>query len=106
MLSCDVALGYTPDLTSNDGLGTLNQACGPYGLAHNTLYGCSPNTTTTPSTYDLSESYANDNSLFLTNFATAFTKMTCAGYGVPRNVDGATASGKLGTLTAIDLTTC
>ena len=32
--------------------------------------------------------------------------MVSVGYGVPANVDGATASGKLGTLTAINLATC
>ena len=65
-----------------------------------------PLNTTAVSTTDLCLQYSFDNNAFLSAFAVAYTKMTTVGYGVPAAVDGATSTGKLGTLTAIDLSTC
>ena len=111
MLGTDMVLGYPANTTAvinGFTVGTPNQHCGPAnGQAP---YGCNapgfPPTTTAPSTFTLATSYAANNALFLSNFATAYTKMMTVGYGVPTAVDGSTATGKLGTLTSIDFTTC
>jgi len=112
MLGTDMVLGFPADTTTVIGgftVGAAGQVCGPTQV--NGAAGCTfgrggTSSTTLPSTYALAASYATNNALFLTNFATSFAKMTSVGYGVPANVDGATASGKLGTLTAINLATC
>lgn len=89
------------DISIINDLGTPNQRCGP-GTT-----GCTqPTSTTVPSTSALVNSFANSNTAFLNAFASSYAKMTTVGYGVPANVDGATSTGKLGTITAIDLTTC
>ena len=84
---------------------------------NNQTYGCRtcttvPNTCsyplnpTPPSTFELMVRYARDNLFFLQEFPAAFNRMTTVGYALPPAVDGAQATGKLGTLTSIDLTTC
>ena len=94
------------DISIIDDLGTPNQRCGP-ASAPGGVFGCSqPTSTTVPSTNSLVNSFANSNTAFLNAFATAYVKMTTVGYGVPANIYGATSSGKLGTITAINLTTC
>ncbi|KAJ1410574.1 heme peroxidase, partial [Ochromonadaceae sp. CCMP2298] len=103
-LNVDMALGYPIDLALPNV--TRRQVCGPRTL-DNTSYGCrDPSAITPPSIWDQSLSYALNNSLFLSEFAPAFAKMTTVGYGLPADVEGATASGKLGTLTAVKLDTC
>ena len=59
-----------------------------------------------PSTFKLSRRFADDNNAFQLAFIDAYTKMSTVGYGIPRSENGATATGKLGTLTFIDLTKC
>lgn len=84
---------------------------------NNDTYGCNTCTTVPnkcsrpihpapPSTFELMVRYARDNAFFLQEFPAAFNRMTTVGYGLPAAIDGAQATGKLGTLTAIDLTTC
>eukprot|EP01038_Epipyxis_sp_PR26KG_P004948 gene4948-6921_t len=122
MLNTDMVLGYPANTSNVVGFtGPLTpvppQVNGEICRAFNSLtpagYGCNGNTlsatptvTKKPSTFYQVYGYILDQKLFFDDFAVAFPKMTCVGYGVPLNVDGATASGKLGTLTAIDLTTC
>jgi hypothetical protein len=65
-----------------------------------------PSSDDEPSTYQLCRTYALDNNAFQIAFVDAYQKMVTVGYGLPENRDGATASGKLGTLTAIDLSSC
>ena len=105
MLNADMALGFNISINYN-GLATHTQRCsstgGPGGG-----YGCSsPSTNAYPSTYSLVNTYANDNTAFLNGFASSYAKMSTVGYGLPANTDGSTSTGKLGTLTAIDVTTC
>lgn len=102
MLNIDTTLAY-PANTAN-GLGRTGQICGPRAV--NGSYGCTPADMDMPVTCDLVCQYANDNGLFLREFVTAWTKLTNVGYGIPENVDGATSTGRLGTLTAIDLSKC
>ena len=105
MLNADMALGFNISTALPTTQGP-NQVCGPRTLTGST-YGCrDPSATTPPSTWPLCLQYAASNSAFLQAFPVAFTKMTCVGYGVPVAVDGATATGKLGTLTHINLNTC
>ena len=111
MLGTDMVLGYpanTAAVVNGFTVGTPGQKCGPAN--GQVPYGCgvppAPPVTTPPSTFTLATSYAANNALFLSNFATAYTKMMTVGYGVPAAADGSTATGKLGTLTSIDFTTC
>ena len=60
---------------------------------------------TKPPTFALAARYAASNALFLTEFAKSFGKMTTVGYGTPATV-GATTTGKLGSVTGIDLSKC
>ena len=114
MLGTDMVLGYPANTAAVVGgsiVGTPGQHCGPTSANPPAAYGCnapsfSAPATTAPSTFALATSYAANNALFLTNFATSYTKMTTVGYGVPAKKDGSTATGKLGTLTSIDFTTC
>jgi len=80
------------------------QTCSQYSVSNG--YGCTPSSTIMPLTCWQTCSNANSNSYFLSMFESSFPKMTCAGYGVPACTTGATGSGKLGTLTYLDLTTC
>ena len=104
MLNTDMALAF-PITTALPLSFGQQQNCGPRTI--NGAYGCrTPTNLVAPSTSALCLQYAGNNALFLQAFAVAYTKMTCVGYGVPANVDGATATGKMGTLTAINLATC
>jgi len=99
MLNADMALAFDPS-TAN-GQGVVGQLCGPTAIA-GTAYGCDrPQDTTVPSTASQVQQYLLHNDLFLADFSESFTKMVTVGYGV----DG-TSTGKLGSLTSIDLTTC
>jgi len=105
MLNSDMAMAYTINKSGATGTGVLGEVCTDNN-------GCrtptTPNTGSAvrPSTNTLVHQFAADNTLFLNAFAAAYAKMCSVGYGLPANIDGATATGKLGTLTAIDLTTC
>ena len=104
MVNADLALAFP--ISTEIPPRARRQVCGPRTLTGST-YGCrDPSATTPPSTWPLCLQYAASNSAFLQAFPVAFTKMTCVGYGVPVAVDGATATGKLGTLTHINLNTC
>ena len=99
MLNSDMALGFS--INTDNAQGVVGQNCGPTAINGNT-YGCSfPTSASAPSTYALVNSYASNNALFLSDFAKSFTKMTTAGYGI----SGST-TGKLGSLTSIDLSSC
>jgi hypothetical protein len=105
MLNADMAPAF-PITTALPTTKGQQQVCGPRTLVNNS-YGCrDPSATTPPTTWDLTLAYAADNGLFLRSFAAAYAKMTTVGYGLPAASDGATASGKLGTLTSIDISTC
>jgi hypothetical protein len=57
----------------------------------------------------LVNTFANDNAAFLRAFAVAYARIAAVGYALPSEdprSDGATAFGKLGTLTSLDLSTC
>lgn len=105
MLNTDMSVAFDISIQSN-GLAVGTQRCGAQGAPGNT-YGCAgPTARAVPSTYALAKQFADDNAAFLQAFAVSYVKMTTAGYGVPADVDGSTSTGKLGTLTAIDLSTC
>lgn len=105
MLSTEMALRY-PVSVEMPVTGEPAQVCGP--TRANGASGCvNPLSTTVPSTAQLCQRYAGNNGLFLSAFVQAFAKMSAVGYGsVVSTVDGATTTGKLGTLTTVDLTTC
>lgn len=100
MLNTDMSLGFS--INTDNAQGVVGQVCGPSAINGNS-YGCSqPTSSSAPSTFSLVSQYASSNSQFLTDFARSFAKMTSVGYGV----SGGSSSGKLGTLTNIDLNTC
>ena len=105
MLSTEMALRY-PVSMEMPVTGEPAQVCGP--TRANGASGCvNPLSTKVPSTAQLCQRYAGNNGLFLSAFVQAFAKMSAVGYGsVVSTVDGATTTGKLGTLTTGDLTTC
>lgn len=103
MLPVDITLGYPANTTG--GVGVRTQACGPVA-GTNTVSCTTPNNATVVPTYHLVNSYATSNSGFLAAFPAAFVKMVTVGYGAPANTDGSTSTGRLGTLTTLDFTTC
>ena len=104
MLNTDMALAYDLDVTNS--IGTPGQVCGPFGTS-DSHFGCYPSSTLMPPTCNAACKFANSNTVWLDHFAESFTKMTNVGYGgVPDNTDGAQVTGKLGTLTTIDLSSC
>jgi hypothetical protein len=106
MLNADMAVGFDITIGEEDHLALADQRCGARG-APGRVYGCStPTATGLPSTFALANTFAQDNAAFLAAFAVSYAKMTTVGYGVPDATDGATSTGKLGTVTAIDLSTC
>ena len=110
MINPDIAIAY-PCSTTMPPRGAPRQVCRPQRTASNsTIYTCAHplSTSPAPSTLPLVQAYAEDNSLFLQAFGTAFTKMLAVGYGgVPNPAkDGATSSGKLGTLMVLDRSLC
>jgi len=111
MLNSDIALSY--DANTDRGVGVLGQICGPFGLTYSgsfkpgsPSFGCSPNFAVMPATCSLTCQYANDLCFFLDQFSPAWERMVDVGYGVPASTNGATASGKLGTLTTVNLQQC
>jgi hypothetical protein len=99
MLNADMALAFSIDTTN--GQGVVGQTCAPVG-ANQAVFGCTrPTDSTTPSTAAQVQGYINSNALFLSDFAAAFTRMVTVGYATTSET-----TGKLGTLTAIDLTAC
>lgn len=106
MINPDIALAY-PLSTALPVPNKNKQVCCP--AINTTPYGCvNPTNTSVPDTLAQCQSYAEDNARFVSDFAVAFAKMAAVGYGgVPSSADdGATSSGKLGTLTVIDWKTC
>ena len=104
MLNSDMTMAF--DANVCNGIGIIGQICGPTAI-NSSLPGCDPDgRDKVPKTADQVQLYAKDNKLFLDDFSAAFTKMVCVGYGVPQFVEGATSTGKLGTLTHIDLESC
>lgn len=109
MLNTDMALGFPIDTTVlPPAPGVPPQACFPAGGIPGGAPQCvNPTNTTAPSTFALARRYANDNGLFQRAFVSSYNRMVSVGYGgVPKPVDGSTRTGKLGTLTTIDLSTC
>ena len=110
-LNSDITLGYNASLKASD-LGTKlglfgKQACSPIGGSLTGGYGCNVvGGDFKPPSFAAAHSFAASNAAFLAAFQEAFPKLTTVGYGLPANTDGATATGKLGTLTSVDLTTC
>lgn len=103
MLNTDMAVAYPVDTTPPTG--HVDQFCKPKRT--NGQPKCKrPINTQVPNTWELSKYYAQDNNAFQLAFVAAFTKMTCVGYGIPAPYPGATSTGKLGTLTTIDLSAC
>ncbi len=91
--------------------GAPRQVCRPEHTPSNTtIFTCVNPLSTSPAplTLPLVQLYGEDNNAFLQAFGTAFTKMVSVGYGgVPNPAkDGATSSGKLGTLTVLDRRFC
>lgn len=110
MINPDMALAYpiTLGLPPAGISGERKQSCRP-GNTGNSTYGCkNPKRTAAPITLRLVYAYAADNNLFLQAFSTAFTKMAALGYGTVSSgaADGTISSGKLGTLTVLDLGSC
>jgi hypothetical protein len=102
MTNADMALAW--DIAIDDALGVIGQRCAPNV---NGGPGCAnPASDTFPTTRALVQSFAQNNNLFLTSFASSFAAMVTVGYGSPGPNDGNSASGKLGTVTTIDLATC
>lgn len=101
MLNPDLSLAYSIDYINNSHNNTIGQrqTCGRLITTNfkNPSYpGClNPKTTLPPITYNQILSYTLNNSKFLLDFQSSFTKMMTVGY-----------PGKLGILTSIDLTTC
>lgn len=104
MLNADMTAAFNIDTTTTPATctncGQLTQRC--EGTNNGCLHPAGPYS----STYAQVQSYIGSNALFLSDFAPAFAKLVTAGYGVPTATDGATSTGKLGTLTHVDLSTC
>ena len=110
MINPDIAIAY-PCNTTLPSRGPPRQVCRPQRTTSNaTVYTCVNPLSTRPEplTLPLVQAYAEDNNLFLQAFGTAFTKMLAVGYGGAPNPaqDGATSSGKLGTLTVLERRFC
>ena len=116
MLNADMALGFpagTAETVGATAVGYTGQFCGPRSVnitgttPPRGTYGCTNGdsgvgqNTVAPSTFTLTTSYSNNNALFLSSFAASFIKMMSVGYGIAPS-----PSGKLGSLTSIDLTLC
>lgn len=109
MLNTDMALAFSIDKTTTDlcvYCGVLDQHCGG---GPNTQFCTSPGSTAVTgakaSTYATVQSFQQSNAAFLAAFQTTFAQLVSLGYGgVPAT--GATVTGKIGSLTGIDLTAC
>ena len=106
MLNADIALAYPLNTSALPQAGVPKQICRPDWSDNTPLCKNPGEHREQPSTWALCRAFAMDNNYFQLSFVAAFTKMACLGYGRPVPVDGATATGKLGTLTHIDLNTC
>ena len=103
-----MALGFPAGTSENSSpVGLAGQTCGPNSV--NNGYGCGNGgnpprgqSTTQPSTFNLVNSYASNNQLFLNSFAAAFDKMVSIGY----TSASLSTNGKIGTLTSINLNSC
>jgi len=93
-----MALAFELDVTG--GVGTAGQVCGPFGT-QSSQFGCYPSYVVMPATCNAACRYANNNTVWLQDFMTSYTKMVELGYG-----HISTGPGKLGTLTGIDLNSC
>ena len=114
MLNTDMSIAFPVATAETLGVpvsGYLNQICGPNSVGatkgpDSGNYGCTNRkahkgqSSIGPLTLNLVRSYISDNQLFLDNFAISFNKMVNVGYGT------APLSGKLGSLTPINLTKC
>ena len=101
-----MSLGFNVSISSiGSNLAPATQQCGPHS-GPNSEFGCTaPANLIKPVTYTLASTYAGDNAAFLQAFALAYTKMTTVGY-TGTSATATTTTGKLGTLTSIDLSTC
>jgi hypothetical protein len=105
MLSPDIALVYPLNTSFPPSPDGLNQKCHIDSATQQPR--CKrPANDAQPSTLALCRIYAADNNAFQLAFVDAYQRMVTVGYGLPENRDGATATGKLGTLTAVDLESC
>jgi hypothetical protein len=112
MLNTDMVLGFPANTTGE--LGFIGEICYLFNTSNpfNPYYGCSkvdygpPVNSTKPSPFYQVLSYANSNDLFLSDFGLAYAEMVTVGYGLPPNIDGNVAEGKLGKLTAINFNSC
>ena len=116
MLNTDMVLAFFVATAETPGApvtGYIKQICGPgsYALTNpidlnSGSFGCTNGANglgknnSEPSTVALTRQYFSDNQFFLNSFASSFVKMVNVGYGV------SPASGKLGSLTNIDLSKC
>lgn len=108
MLNSDMVLGFDISLNSTPNCpkcGVFFQNCGNPDVA------CSKPEAgfAEPDIFDQVKIYADRNTgnkKFLDDFGISFAKLMSVGYGMPADVDGATAAGKLGTLTALNFSTC
>ena len=108
MLNADMAMGFpvgTDETVGASVVGYPGQNCGPRSV--NTAYGCTNGAagtgqnTTHPNTFTQVNNYRRNNGLFLSDFAASFVKMMAIGYSTAPST-----TGKLGTLTNIDLSKC
>eukprot|EP01038_Epipyxis_sp_PR26KG_P006764 gene6765-9266_t len=116
MLNTDMSMYYPITTLNKDGstTGDSGQTCSSALTSNSNQYGCisgdGSTILTSTSKPSLSssyvDSYASSLTGYLSAFATSYAKMTCVGFGVPASADGSTSSGRLGTLTSIDLSTC
>lgn len=110
-LNSDLALGF--DIKYQDGglTSVVGQEC---GLSNSTAnYECDSPYSGTSATFDLVKSYADNNTVFLSAFASSFLKMTTVGYSYMSPLTESKVSfskvnqvDKLGTLEYIDLDLC
>ena len=113
MLNTDMSLAF--GINTDNVVGVNGQFCGSQETC------IAPAATTpVPETRNITQFFSSNskefgeidpglvvNTRFLHHFAAAFRKMTAVGYGTePPWTDGESISGKLGTLTTLDLSTC
>ena len=106
MLNTDMALVYPLHIDATTSLGVDGEICGTI-LAPGHQVGCTSTSFGTISgmseTYQQVKQYAEDNTLFLKDFAQAYTKMVNVGYSTTNPPTNLRGQSKLGQLTSIDL---